>query len=178
MEAEEDLGYSFEHCLPRYRQNKRVALMFLVPAKLMRGKLPKEALLDKYGLSEYEGIARAVRQGNPELFNGQFRKHEALFRRRGLYLLLERLKWLVYRTLFKRAYNMVHAANTPSVCSLDIFQCALRAAKVDMSAEEVECIVANLIHLKFVRGYMAIQKDKTFVILSAKDPFPNISAVI
>lgn len=61
-----------------------------------------------------------------------------------------------------------------------------------MESEEVECIVANLINLKvgsfvrsclvlhstsqqFIRGYMAFKKDKTFLIVSQKEPFPPLS---
>jgi hypothetical protein len=149
--------------------------MFLVPAKLMRGKLPCNGVLQKYQLPEYEGISEAVRTGNLELFNASVKKYEGLFRKRGLYLLLGSLKWLVYRTLFKRTYALTHREGAPPVCSLGALQSALRATKVEMETEEVECIVSNLIYTKLVRGYMAIQKDQTFVILSKVDPFPKLS---
>jgi hypothetical protein len=60
------------------------------------------------------------------------------------------------------------------VCAIDVLQCALASCGVNMELEEVECIVANLIHLKYIRGYMAFKKDKTFLIVSQKEPFPPI----
>jgi hypothetical protein len=176
-EAEAELAACFEAC-PSQHRNRRVALMFLIPAKLMRGKIPRAEMMGRYRLPEYEGISEAVRSGNLALFNASFAKSELLFRRRGLYLLLERLKWLVYRTLFKKTYAIVHAQGAPSVCSLAALQCALRACQVELEIDEVECIVANLIFLRLVRGYMAIQHDKTFCILSQKDPFPVIASVL
>ncbi len=176
-EAEAELAACFESCPPQHR-NRRVALMFLIPAKLMRGKIPSAAMVAKYHMSEYEGISEAVRSGNLELFNSSFAQYELLFRKRGLYLLLERLKWLVYRTLFKKTYAIVRTKGGPSVCSLAALQSALRACAVELEIEEVECIVANLIYLKLVRGYMAIQHGKTFCILSQKDPFPVLATVL
>jgi hypothetical protein len=62
-------------------------------------KIPR--LIEKYNLPEYTNITAAVQRGDLALFNQSFVQWEALFRKRGLYLLLERLKWLVYRKLFK-----------------------------------------------------------------------------
>ena len=39
-----------------------------------------------------------------------------------------------------------------------------------MSRAEIECIVANLIYDKKVKGYLSYAKK--VVVLSAKDPFP------
>ena len=119
-----------------------------------------------------------MRTGNLALFNDSFAKYESLFRRRGLYLLLERLKWLVYRTLFKRTYAIVRGGTGPSVCSLSALQSALKASNVEVDIDEVECIVANLVFLKLVRGYMANSNGKTFVILSQKEPFPPLQSVL
>lgn len=172
IEAERDLSYCFHGCPRSHFRNKRLSLIFLVPAALMLGKLPKPQLLEKYRLPEYKEITIAVQCGDLALFNRALSQWEALFRKRGLYLLLETLKWLVYRKLFKRTFKMLVAPGSSPVLTVDVLQCSLRACGVLMETEEVECIVANLIHRKFVKGYMACRKDKTFVIFSQKDAFP------
>lgn len=192
-EAERDLQQSFEQ-MPKagkknFQQqknnnaqvsyhNKRLVLAYLIPAKLMRGKLPQKNLLEKYGLSEYGPLADAVRQGDMRLFRECLVRNEWLFRRRGLFILLERLKLLVYRTLFRRTLHFVRRPGGPAVCPLDALQSALRASHVEMDLEEVECVVANLIAGKLVRGYMATQKDRMFVIFSQKEAFPIVSSVV
>ena len=112
------------------------------------------------------------------LFNATVTKHEALFRRRGLYLLLGSLRWLVYRTLFKRTYHLVHRAGAPPVCSLAALQSALAACAASMDVDEVECVVANLIFSKLIRGYMAMQRGQVFVIFSQTEPFPSIASAV
>lgn len=177
-DAESELSTCFNNIPSQFGHNKRLALLFLVPAKLMCGKIPSAALLSKYKLPEYEGLSEAVRTGNLRLFNQSFAQYETLFRKRGLYLLLERLKWLVYRTLFKRTYSIVRPMGGPSVCSLTALQSALSACEVALDLDEVECIVANLIFLKLVRGYLAIQNNRSFCILSQKEPFPSLASVL
>lgn len=177
-EAESDLAYCFEMCGRQFQRNKRVALMYLIPAKLMNGKLPTPQLLQRFRLPEYAGLAEALRTGNLKLFNETAERHEALFRRRGLYLMLESLRWLVYRTLFRRTYHLVHQPGKPSVCNLAALQTALQVAGSPMELEEVECVIANLIYNSLVRGYMATQRDSTFLILSQKEPFPKIAQAI
>lgn len=99
--AQRDLSLCFHACPRTAFKNKRLALVFLVPAALMLGKLPLPRLLAKYQLAEYSDITVAVQRGDLALFNRAFAQHETVFRRRGLYLLLERLKWHVYRKLLK-----------------------------------------------------------------------------
>ena len=176
--AEADLTQCFESIPSRFHAQKRQALVYLAPAKMMRGKLPQPSLLERYRLPEYIGLSQAVRSGNVALFNRHTRQHEALFRRRGLYLLLGSLKWLVYRTLFKRAYHLVHVPGTPPGCNLKVFEAALRTSDETVAPDEVECIVANLIYSRFIRGYLATKKDATFVILAAKTAFPPIAQCV
>lgn len=55
------------------------------------------------------------------------------------------------------------------------FQAALtwQGAEVDMDG--VECIVANLIYRKYVKGYLSHQHS--VAVLSKADPFPPLSTV-
>ena len=53
------------------------------------------------------------------------------------------------------------------------FQTALAWQGVDMEMDEVECVVANLIYRKFVKGYISHQHR--VAVLSKADPFPALS---
>lgn len=55
------------------------------------------------------------------------------------------------------------------------FQVALALQGVEMEMDEVECIVANLIYRKFVKGYVSHQHR--VAVLSKADPFPPLSTV-
>jgi hypothetical protein len=42
----------------------------------------------------------------------------------------------------------------------------------EVDQEEVECIVANLIHQQFIKGYIAHKQQ--VLVVSKKEPFPSI----
>ena len=44
--------------------------------------------------------------------------------------------------------------------------------ETDVDQEEVECIVANLIHQQFIKGYIAHKQQ--VLVVSKKDPFPSV----
>lgn len=125
-----------------------------------QGRLPKPELLQRYGVVYYEPIARAVRTGNVRLLNDALEEHQADFIRSGTYLLLEKLKLGVYRTLFMRVHQLWKRRHPgdmdkPFKLQLQLFQAALDASGVQMDLDEVECIVANLIYRKYIKGYIS-----------------------
>lgn len=79
---------------------------YLIPVKLLLGQLPRASLLSRYGLAHYADIASAVRRGDVRALNGALEAHQEHFIRAGTYLLLEKLKAGVYRTLFKKIHNI------------------------------------------------------------------------
>lgn len=111
-------------------------------------------------MAYYEPIARAVRTGNVRLLNDALEEHQAHFIRSGTYLLLEKLKLGVYRTLFMRVHLLWKKRHPgdmdkPFKLQLQLFQAALEASGVQMDLDEVECIVANLIYRKYIKGYIS-----------------------
>ena len=69
-----------------------------------------------------------------------------------------------------------HASETADVASkhqlpLETLLAALRVNGTDMSMEELECILANLIFQQNIKGYIA---HKRCVVLSKADPFPKV----
>lgn len=64
--------------------------------------MPTSALLYKYDLLQFSEVAQAVKEGNLLRLNRALLQHEAFFIRCGVYLILEKLKVITYRNLFKK----------------------------------------------------------------------------
>jgi len=64
--------------------------------------MPKRPLLEKYDLMQVSDVVESVKQGNVMQLNKAIQLHEVFFIKCGIYLLLERLKIITYRNLFKR----------------------------------------------------------------------------
>ncbi|KAJ1449528.1 hypothetical protein M885DRAFT_535179 [Pelagophyceae sp. CCMP2097] len=167
-EAEEHLAYAFDHCDRRCVKNKRAILEFLLPVRLRRGVLPKRELLAKYGLEHLSPLIAAVKAGDLRTFNSELAANQQVFVRRGTYLLLEKVKLLVYRNLFKKIYLVQQKA---AQLKLQLFQKALAWLGMAIDLDEIECILANLIFKGLVKGYISHQKQT--LVLSKKAPFPT-----
>ncbi|KAM7365842.1 hypothetical protein PAMP_016741 [Pampus punctatissimus] len=100
--AEEFLSYSFHHCHRSSQKNKRMILIYLLPVKMLLGHMPTHQLLRKYDLMQFADVTKAVSEGNLLLLNEALSKHETFFIRCGIFLILEKLKIITYRNLFKK----------------------------------------------------------------------------
>lgn len=171
-EAEAALSWSLRHCHARNPANKVRVLNYLVPVKLARGRLPTPALLRRYGLAHFEGLVGALRRGDLRGFNRALDAHQALFIAHGTYLILEKLKVLVYRNLFKK----IHLLLGKHQIQLAYFARALRWLEVPMEMDEIECVLANLIYKGFLKGYIS-HTSKVLVLSKKGDAFP-FSAIV
>ncbi|KAH9762915.1 Enhanced ethylene response protein 5 [Citrus sinensis] len=194
--ADQKLSYALINCNPQSEANIRsvsavlivMILKYLIPVKLSIGILPKDWLLEKYNLVEYSNIVQALRRGDLRLLRHALEEHEdhcnqnneffppfKRFLRSGVYLVLEKLELQVYQRLFKKIY-IIQKQKDPSKAhqmKLDVIVKALKWLEMDMDVDEVECIVAILIHKNLVKGYFA-HKSKV-VVLSKQDPFPKLN---
>ncbi|XP_077987350.1 PCI domain-containing protein 2-like [Glandiceps talaboti] len=165
--AEEYLSFAFSHCHRSSRKNKRMILIYLLPVKMLLGQMPTAVLLKKYDLLQFSDVANAVKRGNLLLFNEALDKHEAFFIKCGVYLILEKLKIITYRSLFKKVSLIMKTHQLP----VNAFETALRLMQVnDIDSDEVECILANLIYMGYIRGYMSHQHKK--LVISKQNAFP------
>uniref|UniRef100_A0A0D6QYU4 PCI domain-containing protein n=1 Tax=Araucaria cunninghamii TaxID=56994 RepID=A0A0D6QYU4_ARACU len=173
--ADQKLMYALVHCDPQKEANIRMILKYLVPVKLSLGILPKEWLLQKYKLLEYIDVVRALRTGDLRLLRHALQNHEDQFLRSGVYLVLEKLELQVYQRLIKKIYIMQKQKDPTKAhqVKMDIIVKALKWLEIDMDVEEVECIMAILIHKNLMKGYFS-HKSKV-VVLSKQDPFPKLS---
>ncbi|XP_062343966.1 PCI domain-containing protein 2 isoform X7 [Cinclus cinclus] len=185
-QAEEYLSFAFEHCHRSSQKNKRMILIYLLPVKMLlsasllinctqkpgKGHMPTVQLLKKYDLMQFAEVTKSVSEGNLLLLNDALTKHETFFIRCGIFLILEKLKIITYRNLFKKVYLLLKTHQL----SLDAFLIALKFMQVDdVDIDEVQCILANLIYLGHIKGYISHQHQK--LVVSKQNPFPPLSTV-
>ncbi|XP_073412963.1 PCI domain-containing protein 2 [Dendrobates tinctorius] len=170
--AEEYLSFAFRHCLRSCQKNKRMILIYLLPVKMLLGHMPTIQLLKKYDLMQFADVTKAVRDGNLLLLTEALTKHETFFIRCGIFLILEKLKIITHRNLFKKVYLLLRTHQL----SLDAFLVALKFMQVqDVDIDEVNCIIANLIYTGHIKGYVSYQHQK--LVVSRQNPFPPLSTI-
>eukprot|EP01098_Paradermamoeba_levis_P008911 TRINITY_DN3678_c0_g1_i1.p1 TRINITY_DN3678_c0_g1~~TRINITY_DN3678_c0_g1_i1.p1 ORF type:complete len:463 (+),score=99.74 TRINITY_DN3678_c0_g1_i1:145-1389(+) len=165
--AEENLSFAFKNCPSRSYKNKRLILLFLVPVKMLLGEFPQMEILQRYQLHQFVDLARAVKLGNLEQFNSSLALYEDFFIQKGIYLILEKLKMITYRNLFRRIYLILQN----NKIRLALFVQILQWLEVEIDLDETECILANLIASGYIRGY--ISHKMSCLVLSQKEPFSS-----
>lgn len=168
--ADEYLTYAFENCHKQSTSNKRLILIYLVPVKMLLGYIPSKQVLEKYDVTEFWELVQAVCQGNLRLFDEIMEKHETFFIKCGIYLIVEKLKIVAYRNLFRKVYLILNTHQIP----VEALQHALEyLGQTDVDLDETECIVANLIYEGKIKGYISRQHRK--VVVSKQNPFPPLT---
>ncbi|KAK7073186.1 PCI domain-containing protein 2 [Halocaridina rubra] len=169
--ADEALSFAFERCHIGSRKNKRRILIYLIPVKMLLGYLPKDYIMQRYNLAEFREVVSAVRQGNVRLLSETLARHESFFIGAGIYLILEKLKILAYRNLFKKVF-LIRGSHQIEIA---YFLQSLKWMCVeDVDLDETECILANMIYEGRMKGYISHAHRK--LVVSKKDAFPPLSA--
>ncbi|XP_043289765.1 PCI domain-containing protein 2 [Venturia canescens] len=171
--ADEHLTYAFEHCHKQSKRNKRLILTYLVPVKMLLGYMPKQRLLEKYNLMEFWELVEAVKIGDLRRLESVMTKHENFFIGAGIYLIVEKLKLLAYRNLFKKVYVAINTHQIPVQSLVTALQ--MRGLD-DIDMDETECLVANLIFEGKIKGYISHQHKK--LVISKQNPFPRLSLIL
>ena len=94
--------------LPNFNPWKRLILNYLIPIRLLAGKLPSQVLFRKYPSLAvlYKDFVLAIRQGNVHLFDKTFSNLQNELIAHGTWLTIERARSLVIRTLFRKMYDL------------------------------------------------------------------------
>lgn len=170
--ADEYLTYAFENCHKSSIKNKRLILIYLVPVKLLLGYIPSKRVLEKYDVMQFWELVQAVCQGNLKLFDELMDRHEAFFIKCGIYLIVDKLKIIAYRNLFRKVYLILNTHLIP----VEALQTALvYLGQHDVDLDETQCIVANLIYEGKMKGYISQQHRK--VVVSKQNPFPPLTSL-
>lgn len=170
--AEESLSFAFLRCHKGSRRNKKLILIYLIPVKMLLGQMPKMSLLKKYDLTAFADVAQGVKSGDMRRLDQALAKNETFFIKCGIYLILEKLKTITMRNLFKKVYLILKVSQLP----ISAFVTALRSVQPDddIDSEECECLLANLIYEGKIKGYISHQHQK--LVVSKQNPFPALLA--
>lgn len=136
--------------------------------QLEQCKFPKKSLLEKFKLTQFIDIVQSIKSGNIKQFNECLSTHQNFFISKGIYLILEKLKIIVYRNLFKK----VHLITTGQRIPIGNFVSALKWMENDaIDIDETECILSNLIYNGYLKGYIS---HKVALVVSPTNPFPKL----
>ncbi|KAF7287938.1 hypothetical protein GWI33_000003 [Rhynchophorus ferrugineus] len=138
--------------------------------KILLGYIPNRKVLEKYNVLEFWDLVQAVCQGNLKWFDEIMEKHESFFIACGIYLIVDKLKIIAYRNLFKKVYLILSTHQIP----VESLQTALEFLGQDVDLDETQCIVANLINEGKIKGYISHQHRK--VVVSKQNPFPPLTS--
>lgn len=87
---------------------------------MLLGYMPKRDVLEKYDVLQFHELASALKEGNVQKFDEVIQRHEAFFIEKGIYLIVEKLKTIAYRNLFKRVNNQLFCINF-SIRNVNVF---------------------------------------------------------
>lgn len=165
-QARAQLSLAYATCDRRAHPNLRLILLSLIPMRLVEGRTPSLALLRRYDLFFFEDLVHAVRVGNVGEFERAMETHRSLFVRHGVYILLERVLLRLYLNIVRQVWLFCASSRVP----LDLLLAAFRFAGLpDADMDEVECLVASLIHRSQIRGYIA--HEAKLLVLAKTDAF-------
>nr|KAG5697686.1 hypothetical protein BaRGS_000571 [Batillaria attramentaria] len=125
---------------------------------------------DRFSLSQLITYS----SGNLLQLNEALQKHEAFFIRCGIFLILEKLKVITYRNLFKKVYLVLDKKHHVPIRT---FTTALKMMQVEgIDDDETQCIIANLIWENKIKGY--ISEPHKLLVVSKANPFPVLSSIL
>lgn len=149
-------------------------MRYLIPAQILRGLLPSDKLFElNPNLTVYDVLKNAIREGDLFTFDKTFNDNQTLFIQWGTWLVVERCRMLVVRSLFKKIWEIMEK---PSRLPLEVLQKGLAVAtgKASVSLDEVSCLVVNLIDKSYMKGYISFEKQ--VLVLSNTKAFPSLKS--
>ncbi|KAF9206752.1 COP9 signalosome (CSN) subunit [Haplosporangium sp. Z 27] len=172
--AEPDLQFALDHTPHRFHSHRRLILHYLIPARLLRGSLPSAKILEEFPelATLYGPLVKGIKTGNVLMFDEALSQGADQLMAMGTYLTVEVSRGLAIRTLFKKVCTISGGSSRIEVSQ---FQTALAFVGVTADLDEVECILANMIYKKYIRGYLS--QEKRVLVLSKGNPFPALSSI-
>lgn len=157
------------------RQTEQI-LFLLAPLKmyLYGTHVLRHVISDFPNLEPVHRLLQAVSQGDIAAYESLLSRHQSLFLRRHVFILAVQLKTLAYVPLVKAAYSANSEAQTPHIVPFSLILAAFDfAEKKAFSVEETECVLARLIVLRRIKGYLS--DGQRCVVLLKNEPFPKIT---
>ncbi|KAG2220962.1 hypothetical protein INT45_006495 [Circinella minor] len=172
--AENHFQFAFQHCPIHSWHNKRLILKFLIPTRIIMGKLPSMELLEKYNLKNpYAYLKQTIKRGDIRQFNIIMDQNYHFFTCTWSYLLLKaRCPILLWRSCLRRIQSEEDRIMSFKIC----FDGLLAAGEQnDLDFYDTENILVSLISQGYLRGYLHHQLQQ--VVLSKVNPFPPINQI-
>ncbi|XP_024170853.1 enhanced ethylene response protein 5 isoform X2 [Rosa chinensis] len=107
-----------------------------------------------YMLVYYGNVVQALRRGDLRLLRYAFQEHEDRFFRFAVYLVLEKLELQVYQRLLKKDLYYPKAEGPKQSSPAEVGS-NCQSIEMVIDVDEVEGIMAMLIHKSLVKGYFA-----------------------
>lgn len=179
VEAEERLGWALSNCPPEDADNRRKVLVYLLPCRMRFGRYPSRGLLRKHGFTHFAALIVACASGDVQRFDKELAALEDELVGNGTFVVVEKLRLLVFRNLCRQVHTAAVAAlqaeGKPDVLhkhDLRPYEAAFQWQD-DCDADETVCILANLIYIGAIKGYMSDVHQK--IVFSKEAPFPSPS---
>lgn len=127
------------------RSLPRLILTYLIPLRLVRGSFPTARLLAQHPRLRvlYSPFIDAIRNGDIAEYDERLEWAQPRLVGMSTYLAVERAREGCLRVLFKKAWV---ASDKSSRVPVSTFQLALKLHGVDVDADEVECMLANMVY--------------------------------
>ncbi|KAF8915400.1 hypothetical protein CPB85DRAFT_428049 [Mucidula mucida] len=170
--SEEELTLAFYQCHIEAHANQERILTYLIPLRMLKGHLPSDELMTRFPDLEnlYRSFIKAIRTGDIASYDHALDLHEKKLLDLNLYITLEKARESCLRSLFRRVWVV---ADKQSRLPISMFHSALKTCKLDVDAEEAECLLANLIYKGYIRGY--ISHAMQMVVLANMNAFPRVA---
>lgn len=140
MKALKSLSYSLDNSKKEPNDFQGRVTRYLVPLNILFGDFPEAKFLEEHKLPEYVSIAKACQSGDLVLFEKALAENEEIFLKTSIYLVMEKLKNVVYRNFFQNVYEENESNH---IIKLDLILQQFNKAieehkKTDKEAEELE----------------------------------------
>ncbi|KAL6309779.1 hypothetical protein BKA93DRAFT_850285 [Sparassis latifolia] len=170
--SEQELTLAFYNCYTGAHSNQERILTYLIPLRILRGHLPSRELLDRFPVLDdlYSPFIAAIRTGDIKVYDASLDKFERRLVDLNVWLTLEKARELCIRGLFRRVWI---ASQKATRIPVSMFHTSLHMSGMDVSVEEAECLVANMIYKGFMRGY--ISHEKQMVVVANTNAFPRLA---
>lgn len=175
VKAERRLKFCFKECPKNEKRNRARILQYLTPVQIYFGIYPSNKLIEKYELQEYKELVPAIVCGDIQKFQESMKLNQSFFLNRGVYLLIEKLKTILYRNLIFKVYNILDKSSQDNKINLKTILPALKRIGSVEDMDGLECMLSNLIFSKYIKGY--ISHAKLYLVFSKLNPFPNLPEV-
>ncbi|KAF9226916.1 hypothetical protein BS17DRAFT_728895 [Gyrodon lividus] len=169
--AEQELTLAFYNCHTQAHRNQERILTCLIPLRILRGHLPSRVLMKRFPVLDelFSPFIAAIRTGDISTYDVALDRWERRLVELNLWITIEKARELCIRGLFRRVWV---ACDKSTRIPVSMFHCSLRISGNDVSMDEAECFVANMIYKGYMRGY--ISHEKQMVVLATSNAFPRL----